>query len=236
MVINVPIVIAVVSIIGALSVLGAIALFIYTVLKKEHEFQEKQKRTFTEYEDIIKKAHDEAKQLLEKTMSASQHLLTEAKSTNENMEKDFDKVLQTIAQRQIEALNKEAGVMNKGYQDKVSRMESTIDQNTQAMIQGAESTLQNQLTNFTQTLMAHTTKSEQMVNEKTQELLTEVQEQVELYKQEKMAKVDQAILELIQKTYKDILSKSIPPNIHKELILEALEKTKKEGLFDLWKK
>ncbi len=233
MIINVPSVIAVVSIIGVLSVLGAIALFIYTVLKKEHEFQEKQKKTFGEYESIIKKAHEEAAQLLEKTMLASQHILTQAKATNENIESDFDKVLQTIAQKQIQSLNSEAAVLKKGYQDKVTQMQSTIDQNTLQMIQGAEGNLEKQLAAFTQTLMNHTSKSEQMVNEKTKEMLEKVEEQVVEYKQAKLEKVDQTILELIQKTYKDILGRSIPPNIHKELILDALEKSKKDGMFDI---
>ena len=233
MIINVPSMIGFVTVIGVLSVLGAIALFIYTVLKKEHEFQEKQKKTFTEYEDIIKKAHEEAATLLEKTMLASQHLLGEAKVTNENLQSDFDKVLQTIAQKQIQSLNSEAAVLKKGYEDKVTRMESTIDQNTQQMRKGAEGTLEKQLATFTQTLLDHTSRSEQMVSEKTKEMLEEVEEEVAKYKSDKLAKVDQTILELIQRTYKDILSKSIPPTIHKELILEALEKTKKDGMFNV---
>ncbi len=186
-----------------------------------------------EYDNKRTKHHREAAQLLEKTMLASQHLLGEAKATNENLEGNFDKVLQMIAQKQIQSLNTEAAVLKKGYEEKVGRMESTIDQNTQQMIKGAEGTLEKQLATFTQTLMDHTSKSEQMVTEKTKEMLEEVEEEVAKYKSDKIAKVDKTILELIQKTYKDILGKSIPPNIHQELILEALEKTKKDGMFDI---
>jgi hypothetical protein len=233
MIITVPNIITIISVLGVLSVLGAIALFISHVLKKESEFQEKQRATFGQYEEIIKRAHEEAAQLLEKTVATSQQLLAQTRGTNETLAEDFDRVLQTIAQKQIQAINSEATVLKKAYQDKIMQMESTIDQNTKQMIQGAESNLDTQLATFTKNLMTHASKSEQMLGEKTKEMLTQVQTEVNEYKKQKLATVDHAILELIQKTYQDILGKSIPPEIHQQLILEALEKTKKEGVFDL---
>ena len=48
-----------------------------------------------------------------------------------------------------------------------------------------------------------------------------------------MEHIDQEILTLIQKTYQDILGRSVPQNVQRELVMEALEKSKKEGLFNL---
>jgi vacuolar-type H+-ATPase subunit H len=214
-------------------VLGAIALFISHVLKREHEFQEKERSTFTQYEDIIKRAHQEAAELLEKTTATSQQLVSQVRTTNDKLTSDFDRVLQQIAEKQIQAMNQQAEGLKKGYQQKVTNMETAIDQNTKSILQNAESDFDKQLDTFAKSLLAHATKSEQAINNKTKELLDHSQAEIDAYKKEQLAKVDKAILELIQKTYQDILGKSIPASVHQEMILEALEKTKKEGVFDL---
>jgi hypothetical protein len=233
MIITVPSIMTAISVLGVLSILGAIALFISHILKKEHEFQEKERATFTQYESIIKRAHEDAASLLEKATQTSQTLISQTKTTNERLASDFDKILQQIAQKQIEAMNSEAEVLKHGYQNKVNQMQSTIDQNTNTMIQTTEVSLDKQLALFTQTLMSHATKSEQVISQKTQEMLQKIELELETYKKTKMQNVDQEILQLIQKTYQEILGRSIPPTVQRELILEALEKSKREGLFNL---
>lgn len=222
-----------ISVLGVLSILGAIALFMHHILKREHEFQEKERATFSQYESIIKRAHEDAATLLEKATQTSQTLISQTKTTNERLATDFDKVLQQIAQKQIEAINSEAAILKQGYQNKISQMESTIDHNTDSIIATTETSLDKQLAAFTQTLMTHATKSEQALTQKTQEMLQKIEAELQTYKKTKMEKIDTEILTLIQKTYQEILGKSIPPTIQRELILEALEKSKKEGVFDL---
>lgn len=233
MIVTVPSIMTVISVLGVLSILGALALFIHHVLKREHEFQEKERATFSQYEEIIKRAHEQAADILDKTVTTSEHLLSNVRGTNETIATDFDKVLQAIANKQIQAINNEAAMLKKGYQDRISQMETTIDHNTDTMIQSAETNLDKQLAAFTQNLMVHASKSEQMIGTKTQEMLKQVESEVTEYKKKKLATVDSAILQLIQKTYQEILGRTIPQEVNQQLILEALEKTKKEGVFNL---
>ncbi len=233
MIITIPGIITIVTIIGILSVLGAIALFIYTVLRKEHEFQERQKSTFTQYEEIIKKANREAAEIMEKATIAAQFVLTQTKGTNENLEKDYDQVIQKIAEKQIHSLNQDASGLKKGYEDKLLQVEKTIDQNTTQMIHNTANNIDKQLAIFTQNLISHSTKSAQAVDEKTKDMIEQAESEIAEYKKIKLEKIDGAIMQLLQKTYHDILGRSIPPNIHQEMILEALEKAKKEGVFEL---
>lgn len=231
MIFSVPSIMTAISVIGVLSILGAIALFIHHILKREHEFQEKERATFKQYEDIIKRAHEEAAALLEKATETSKQLVSQTRTTNERLTSGFDKVLQQVAEKQIEALNREAEILKKDYLSKINQMQANIDQNANSLIQTTETNLDKQLETFTQNLMAHATKSEQMMTQKTQEMLQNLDAELQQYKKARMEKVDTEIMALIQKTYKDILEKTIPPEIHRDLILEALEKSKKEGLF-----
>lgn len=233
MIFTVPSMMTIISVLGVLSILGAVALFIHHVLKREHEFQEKERATFSQYEDIIKRAHDEANDLLDKTVTTSEHLLANVRGTNETAAADFDKVLQAIANKQIQAINHEAALLKKGYENKITQMETTIDHNTENMLQNAEVNLDKQLATFTQNLMVHATKSEEIIGTKTQEMIGQIEAEVNEYKKKKMATADAAIMQLIQKTYQEILGRIVPPDVNQELILKALEKSKKEGVFEL---
>jgi len=233
MIITVPSIMTIISVLGVLSILGALALFIHHVLKREHEFQEKEKATFSQYEEIIKRAHEQAADILDKTVTTSEHLLSNVHGTNDTIATDFDKILQTIAQKQLQAINHEAALLKKGYENKITQMETTMDQNTANMLQNTAANLDKQMATFTQNLLTHASKSEEMIGTKTQEMLGQIETEVNEYKKRKLAAADQEIYQLIQKTYLEILGKTLPTDVNQELILKALEETKKEGVFNL---
>ncbi len=233
MIITVPSIMTAISVLGVLSILGALALFIHHVLKREHEFQEKEKATFGQYEEIIKRAHEQAADILDKTVTTSEHLLSNVHGTNDTIAADFDKILQAIAQKELQAINHEAALLKKGYENKITQMEATMDQNTATMLQNTAANLDKQMTTFTQNLLTHASKSEEMIGTKTQEMLGQIETEVNEYKRKKLATADQEIYQLIQKTYLEVLGKTLPADVNQELILKALEETKKEGVFNL---
>lgn len=233
MIITVPSIMTTISVLGVLSILGALALFIHHVLKREHEFQEKEKATFGQYEEIIKRAHEQAADILDKTVTTSEHLLSNVHGTNETIATDFDKVLQALAQKELQAINHEAAMLKKGYETKITQMETTLDQNTTSMLQNTVANLDKQMATFTQNLLNNTSKSEQMLGTKTQEMLGQIEAEMNDYKKKKIAAADQEIYQLIKKTYQEVLGKTLPPDVNQELILKALEDTKKEGVFTL---
>ena len=84
---------------------------------------------------------------------------------------------------------------------------------------------------FGQAMNSHAVKSEQIIDQKTNEMFQNIEKELAEYKEKKMGRIDTEVLTLIEKTYKEVLGKTLPPDIHRELILDALEKSKKEGLF-----
>ena len=82
-------------------------------------------------------------------------------------------------------------------------------------------------------MMDKTSQLSQMMDEKTRDLLVQAEKDIAGYKQAEIEKVDKAILVLVQKTYQNLLGENIPPEINRDMILKALEKSKQEGLFDI---
>src|ERR1041385_4381613 len=124
---NLPGFVSFVAIIGAFSIMGGIALFIYHILERERRIEEKEKTTLSEYEDIIKKAHDQAKELLDKTTNASEKVINQVSNTNQAMNTDLDKILQEMAQKHIQALDIQADMFKKEYDAKMTQLQQAIN-------------------------------------------------------------------------------------------------------------
>jgi hypothetical protein len=63
-------------------------------------------------------------------------------------------------------------------------------------------------------------------------LLPGLEKELEIYKQVRFKQADQTITEVVQKVAQEILNKSLTVSDHQAIMLEALEKAKKEGVFD----
>jgi len=203
-------------------VMGGIALFIYQVLERERKIEAKEKSTLSEYESIIKKAHDQAAELLDKTKTASNKLVSEATNTGGELEKTLDSTLKAMADKHTQSLIAEAGMFRKDYEDKILQMQNAINQEVTKTLQ-----------TFTQSLLTKTTSAEELVSEKTNELMEAANNEIEKHKKERLEKIDEEIIQMVQKISNEILGLTIPPELHRELIVKALEKSKAEGVFDI---
>jgi len=214
-------------------ILGGLPLFIYNVLKREEDFQNKETGTFNDYEQILQKAHKQASELMEVTSEASAKILEEARSTHEHMEVNLDKILHSIAEKHIHELNNETKLFRHAYEQQLEQFENQIKQNSQQALQNTETHFTQILEQYSQSVMEKTVVSKQLIDTKTQTLLTNMEQEVNDYKREQMESADTKVSRLIQKAYRDVLRKTMPDTIHQELIIESLEKAKAATIFDL---
>ena len=63
-------------------------------------------------------------------------------------------------------------------------------------------------------------------------MLPKLQKELEEYKAMRMQQAERTITHVIQEVAQDILNKSLSLEDHEQLLIEALEKAKKEGAFD----
>jgi vacuolar-type H+-ATPase subunit H len=85
---------------------------------------------------------------------------------------------------------------------------------------------------FKNTAKEFGTDLEKQIKEFREALLPNIEKEIENYKLERFKAVDKAVNVIIQKVSEKALNKSIPPEDHNNLIIESLEKAKKEGVFD----
>ena len=73
---------------------------------------------------------------------------------------------------------------------------------------------------------------EQQNKEFQDTLLPQIEKEVEYYKKARMQEIDQAVTSIVQKASQEIFNKSISIADHQNVVIQSLEKAKKEGFFD----
>lgn len=226
-------IITVAMFVGVLSILGASALFLYSILKKESDFQEHEKETFTNYKRVIKNAHKHARSLLYQASRTAETIINSSHGTNADLEADIDKILQAIAQKHITSINNLSNNYEKEYQQKLTQIEEQLAQNSTSSIQEAQTISKKILEEYATGLLKQSAESEEIVHAKTQEFLAQAEREIQEYKKSKIEEVNTKADKVIQKVYRDVLHASFSPEFQSELIIKSLEKAKREGMFDL---
>lgn len=213
--------------------LGWVALFIHHTMKKEQEFQEKERETFIRYQKILKQGHDEARKIVTNATEESAQLLQESRVTNEHITENLDHVMQEVAKEQLAEVKHETETFKTNYEKKLHAVEDQFSKNTDEVVANTEKNVQHALDQFTQSLIEKAASSEEIIDNKTKELLQQVEIEVDQYKRGRLRKLDEEIAKLIQTTYTDVMHRTMPESVHHELIIESLEKAKKDGVFSV---
>lgn len=225
-----PDLLTIVAILTTLGILVAVAAFIHKVLKGEREFQAKEAETFTGYKKILDKAHDQARAMMYTTSIASSEILADSKQTNEKITEDLDKVLQAMAEKNIHAMKIATEDFQKSYTKYMEDFQTKFQQQEDETLTRTQDTVTKSLEAFSQSLSAKSVGMQELIDKKTNEMLEQAELEIADYKANRLRKIDTEISQLVQKTFQEVLRKSIPESIHEELILEALEKAKKENV------
>lgn len=84
---------------------------------------------------------------------------------------------------------------------------------------------------FKEILCRETLASQKIVEEKIEKEYAQAEEELKAYKEAKLRKIDDSIYEILKTISKIVLGKAIPLEEHEQLIIEALNRAKKEGVF-----
>ena len=214
------------------AVLIAIALFIYEILKKEREFQEKEKETFGKYDLVLKKASKHAKSILYSTTLAAGNILADTHQTNEKIEENLDHVLQDVAARDIHSVKEVTSKYEEQYKKHLLAVQENMEEASIDAVQSLKTDYKEQVDKFTEDLLQNKLTIQSEVDKKTSELMAKAGLEIEEYKKNKFGKIDRDAEVLLKKVYREVLRTSLPQNIHQDLILKALEDAKKDGILN----
>ena len=72
----------------------------------------------------------------------------------------------------------------------------------------------------------------QQMQEYKKELLPKLERELEEYKKQRLKEADKTVNKIVQKVSQEVLGKSLSMEEHHDLIINSLEKSRVEGVFD----
>jgi len=114
----------------------------------------------------------------------------------------------------------------------ILREAKVSSQDTQTKLEEEINNITNQqLNGYKKALDQITIAVESQVMDKVGERFAKVEEEIEQYKQKRMQEIDEQIFKVLQDTAQKVTGKLISPKDHLELVLQALQKAKREHVF-----
>ncbi len=217
----------------AIIILICATIFIYIILKREEKYIHSKDQDKSTYDSVLSDAKDHAKSLLSDTGKAAANLLNDSRKTNEQIEIQTDKILQSIAEKQIHNMKSATSGFEKDYESELQKTKQEMYQTMQKMIQDIQNNYQKSLEEFTSELSSGSAKTQEIIEKKRKELMNQVEKDVEEYRKSQLDKIDSQTSALVKKVYLEVLKKSIPDTLHHELIVKSLEDAKKDEILKL---
>ena len=136
--------------------------------------------------------------------------------------------LKTVSLNEIRDFEKAANDLLAIYKQELEDLKSSTIKIASNITKDIESNTISELKDFKEILKKETYASQKIVEEKIEEKYSEMKKELEAYRQERLKKIEDEIYNIIQNISMLVLGRSLSVRDHEEMILEALEKAKKE--------
>ncbi len=201
------------------------AYYFLVFIHKEKDIEKKEKKIDTDYHEIVDDALSKERKILDDAASSSHHIVEDAttradqiitgaeyvsKASKDTVDQALQKMVLTIEKEAVDTAQDFA----KSYQASLSQLSASSLNDFQTVVKQLEVDLQKQSEQFHQTLF------------------DQMKKDLDAYKALRLQQTDQLITKIVQKASQEIFNKSISLSDHQAMVLESLEKAKKEGVFE----
>jgi len=196
------------------AIFGFIWYYLWEMHGKEKGIDEQRRKTDENYHHVVDEALAKERKILEDAASEATQIISQTEFLTDESKNALGQALEKM-EDQIE---KDAGTtsheFNKTYSTSLQKLAAESLKEFQTITKNMEVDLQNQTKNYRDSM------------------LPILQKELEEYKTMRMQQAERTVTHVIQEVAQEILNKSLSLEDHQQLLIEALEKAKKEGAFD----
>jgi vacuolar-type H+-ATPase subunit H len=220
-----------------------VAYYFLKLHAKEKELEKKEGKVDTDYHQVVDDALTKERKILEDAANEADQIISGATYINRETRENIHQALQVM----VTDIQKEAADIAHNfmisYQNSLKQLanQSTTDfknvakdleDDLQKQIKESRETLNQSLTDFQTVAKQLEGELQSQIKDFHEKLLPDLKKELEAYKQTRMEQTEQVVKHVIQKVSQDVLNKTISLDDHQNLIIESLEKAKKEGVFE----
>ncbi|OGH10606.1 MAG: hypothetical protein A2857_01625 [Candidatus Levybacteria bacterium RIFCSPHIGHO2_01_FULL_36_15] len=217
---------------GSLFLLIFTLVYLYYLYRKEREFEDKKAQIYQKSQEILEQSYLQAKDIIEEATKKARETLSGSQLLKEDIEKGLADSLKITLDKNIKEIEQISGKYKKSYENLFEGMKDEYLSRTKQNMDNIIKKEGTELDEFTQVVERKTVDTQKNIEAKISEELQKVHLDIEAYKKEQTAKIDQSLSKIILKISSEILPKTLRPEDHEKIILQALDQAKKDGLFN----
>lgn len=184
------------------------------------------------YNQIMYNALSEERQLVDDATREASQIITGAQYINRAAKGTVDQALDHMIDDIKKGILDTARDFLNDYQASLKLVTDQSLTDFQKVSKGLETDLQKQTDDFQNVAKELKEDLQKQITNFHDTVLPALEKELEDYKQMRLNQTEQTIKSVVQKVSQEILNKSISLDDHQKLLLDSLEKAKKEGMFN----
>ena len=188
--------------------------YLISLRKREKEIEKKEQAVDTDYHHVVNEALTKERVILTDATSEADQIIKGANYLSDSSKQEVSNAIKIL----VSEIQKEGKLISLAFSSEYTASLKNLSQDSlkdfQTILVSLQLNLKKQIEDF------HIT------------LLPQVEKELDTYKKTRMEEIDKGVISIIQKASQDIFTKSISTKDHQDLIIQSLEKAKKEGIFD----
>lgn len=184
---------------------------------------------YSKRENILEDARRKALSIIEEANLASAHMLSQTHDFHTKSEQVLKNQVDTLLKQQNDILEKNSLELLKQYGLALENLEQKNINLFQKVSQDVERDAGAELKNFKEVLEKETFTAQKIVGQKIEEQYKKVEEELVVYRTERLKHIDESIYKILMDVSKMVLSKTLRVEDHEQLVLDALDQAKKQN-------
>lgn len=214
-----------------LIILVVTLIFLGFIYKKEKQFEEKREHMFENYDQVLTKAHTQAETILATAAEQAATFTSEDERIHQAIRQQTEKSFQELVNANLHELTTNSESFLKAYTASIQGLREKHEKEMGKILQDIQQVTQEEFNQFKEIVSRQTHDSQDSLTKQLKDSFEKTQIEIHEYKRHKLQEVNDSLNVLLLKVAEAVLGKAIPLADHQKLILDALEKAQKEGMF-----
>lgn len=204
----------------AMSMTADLVLFLFVgaymmkLYAREKEVEKKEKKIDSEYHQVVDDALSKERKILDDATSEANQIISETEFVSQASKDSIDAALDQMKKDIQNETATAAQTFRASYQHELKKLTDQSLNDFQNISKEMQESLHKQVSEFHNTM------------------LPALEKELEEYKQARIKQTETMIKGIILKVSQQVLNKTISVDDHQKLLVDSLEKAKREGMFD----
>ena len=180
--------------------------------------------------DLLENARIKGGKIIEDANKKAAEIIGSSNNLNTQSKKILDQAMDTLLKHQTSYFEKASADFLEAYKKELENIKQKNIEIVRNVSNNIEEDTIKEIEDFDNILQKETFAAQKIVEDKIEKEYSTAQQNVQDYKNEMLKKAEEEIYKILETVSKLTLGKSIPFAEHEQLIIEALEKAKKDGI------